>query len=470
MNSVFRIHARLLNAIGVAAVTLLSACGGGSGPLAGISGTGITSSGTVTALGSVTVNGVTFDTSDAAIIVDGEPATQADLSVGQSVVVTGTLQDETRGVAARVVSDRLLDGPIESIDRENRIITALGQTVRVSSDTVFVDLSFGDLDPLNLILVNGFVDENGDMVATLVRRGAIDFQFGTLTDVNGTVRNLSETSFDINGLTVDYSAVMPDESAGQLRNGALVEVFGTQTERGGVFTASSVEVLDTRLAQPGERVELEGIITDFNSAGDFSIGNQRVDASLVSDTSGLALGIRLEVEGEIAGNGVLVAENLVIRPPSNIRFATAVDAASMGKDQINVFGVRLKIVPTTQFQDASTANTQGMNSLRFSDYVQIDAYRNAHGELVATAITRTDFQTKAAVRGPVATSGCNSTTNTLTIAGILVRLDAADLVAADGSRLGATEFCSLIRPGDLLEANGFENGNELIAKKVSFEN
>ncbi len=113
------------------AALLLAACGGGSSggssgtsvntppPAAeGISGDGI-SAGTIDRFSSVVVNGVKFDTSNAVIVVDGEQATQADLKIGQFVIVTGQFDDNgSTGTADSVVFDENVEGPItaDSID------------------------------------------------------------------------------------------------------------------------------------------------------------------------------------------------------------------------------------------------------------------------------------------------------------------------------------------------------------------
>lgn len=309
------------------AASLVVACHGLE-TLAGISGTGITSSGTVTAVGSVSVNGVEFTTDNANIIVDGESATEADLRVGQVVTVTGTLETETRGVAETVVFNRLLDGPIETFDPTDGTITALGRTVRIDGATEFDEFDFSDLEPEelqenNLILVSGFTDDNGDVVATYLRRGAVVFEFDKRIDVEAKVRDLNPASatFSVGtgrgALPVSYLGIDVNETAGALREGVAVEIFGTLSEQTGVFTADSVTVLDPILGEPGERVELEGIIANFNGRGDFTISGQPVNASAAvrEGGSGLALGtgLRAEVEGVINDDGVLVAEAFSVR-------------------------------------------------------------------------------------------------------------------------------------------------------------
>nr|MBA2491082.1 hypothetical protein [Gammaproteobacteria bacterium] len=326
-------HARL-NAVVVAAVILLTACGGGGGQLAGISGTGITSSGTVTGFGSVIVNGVEFDTGGAKIIVDGKRASPAALRVGQIVTVTGVLETETSGVAETVVFNRLLDGPIAAKDSANRLVTALGQTVLIDDTTRFDGVRFADLAEQNLILVSGFIDENGNVVATYMRRGAVVFDFNTRIDVEDTLSNLNMAAqtFDVGSLSVNYGGADINEAAGALREGATVEIFGMLSAQTGILTADSVTVIDPILAAPGTRVELEGIIANFAGRADFTIGGQPIDASAAvqEDNTGqtLGVGVTLEVEGVIADDGVLVAESFAIRPSSDIRIEAAADAAT----------------------------------------------------------------------------------------------------------------------------------------------
>ncbi len=69
----------------------LTACGGGTQVAGGgIGGTGI-SQGSITAFGSVWVNGVEFDTSNASILRNGSSVTQSDLAIGMVVTVDGSV-------------------------------------------------------------------------------------------------------------------------------------------------------------------------------------------------------------------------------------------------------------------------------------------------------------------------------------------------------------------------------------------
>ena len=85
-------------------VFLLISCGSGGGGMTaggGIGGTGVISSGTISAFGSIVVNGTEFDTSNAAIIVNGEEIgvgdefVQDNLDIGRVVTVEGTVERKT---------------------------------------------------------------------------------------------------------------------------------------------------------------------------------------------------------------------------------------------------------------------------------------------------------------------------------------------------------------------------------------
>ena len=117
------IHQLKVAGVFLATFLIVSACGGSDGgstptppppggdPIGGITRTGLTfSAGPVTAFGSVVVNGVRYDTSGANFTVDGQLATQADLAVGDMIIVKGSIDDDnTNSVAASIDFDGELD-------------------------------------------------------------------------------------------------------------------------------------------------------------------------------------------------------------------------------------------------------------------------------------------------------------------------------------------------------------------------
>src|SRR5256885_5141775 len=81
---------RAFQAILVGIALLLASCGGGQ-LTAGIEGSGapVTTVGSITGFGSIFVNGVEYATAGAQIGIDGQPGTEAQLSVGDVVTVVG---------------------------------------------------------------------------------------------------------------------------------------------------------------------------------------------------------------------------------------------------------------------------------------------------------------------------------------------------------------------------------------------
>ena len=119
-------------------VATLAACDNGAGTGQGVASfagpgvrppppvavTPVSAYGTVTALGSVSVNGVRYDTSGAIVTVQGRPATPSDLRVGDVVLVVGRLYEGgNQGVADRLIEKDIVRGPIGSIDATRPTLT-----------------------------------------------------------------------------------------------------------------------------------------------------------------------------------------------------------------------------------------------------------------------------------------------------------------------------------------------------------
>src|SRR5262249_24837650 len=151
--------------------------------------------------------------------------------------------------------------------------TVLGQTVQVTTSTVFDDsILSGDITSLSagaLVEVSGFADPAGDIVASRVDLKTPDSGF----QVKGGVQGLDSTAhtFQINGLEVDYSAAMP---SGTLADGSTVLVHGSSLSNASVLPATHVEVLPGVGTSTNQYADLEGIITSFTSDSDFVLLGQ----------------------------------------------------------------------------------------------------------------------------------------------------------------------------------------------------
>ena len=216
------------------------------GPLdAGIDRTGAPRAqafGRIASFGSVVVNGVRYDTSNAQFIIDGVVGSQSDLSVGDVVAVQGSIDATTvAGTANVVIFDDLVEGPISAVDLSTNTVWVLGQAVRLSEETLF-DASIGSAADLTIgqrIEVSGLA-RAGDIEATRVARSS-----STGLEVTSVVANLDDTSkrFHLASQVVDYSgAELINFPNGDIVEGDRVEVRGTSLGSNGEMLASTVEL------------------------------------------------------------------------------------------------------------------------------------------------------------------------------------------------------------------------------------
>ncbi len=194
-------------------MVVVVACGGGGGggSFAGIDRLGVTT-GTINGFGSVIVNGVEYDTDDATFDIDDSGGSQSLLRVGQQVTIQwDSLDDGVTRRAQSVSYDDTLEGPIASIDLANQTLVVLGQVVIVDAATSFDDeIVPRDLTGLvvdDVVEVSGLIDGNGAIRATRID---ISENFDDF-EVRGVVESLNtdDSTFIINGLTVDYLELQP---------------------------------------------------------------------------------------------------------------------------------------------------------------------------------------------------------------------------------------------------------------------
>lgn len=295
---------------------LLQACGGG---VEG-QGTGSVSSyseGPISGFGSIIVNGVHFDESQAAITDDeGKVLAAADLKLGMTVRIDGGVIDQTAGTAVanavQVGSD--LIGPVSANDGVGHTLTVLGQSVRVTASTVFDEHLAGGqsavvpgdelevfaiLDPVSGVYAAQRIELKSDPSAYKLR---------------GVVANLdaAQRSFQIGAASFSYAA---DIAPAGLADGQLVRLkLSTATDAGGRWVVTR---FDDGAAQPaeGDEVEIESVIATFVSNADFTVSGVRVNgasARISPAGAALAAGVRVEVEGVMSG-GVLVAEEIEVK-------------------------------------------------------------------------------------------------------------------------------------------------------------
>ena len=377
---------RLLFAL--CSVLLLISCSSSGG---GIGGSGIISSGTVSAHGSIFVNGLEFDTSDAVIIVNGEKVGKGDptalkyLDVGKVVLVEGTGDmDDTFAVADRVTYYDNVAGPVESIDDINatsKEIVVLGQSVVLNVLTIFkglpgFDFTFGTIAQNDLVEVSGLVDDEGAIRATFLEKtGVFDPDKINIVGVTGFVVKLGPETFQINGLTVDYSGIDPEDLPTDFTEGSWVEVEGTLDAAGGEMRATVIELGDEIGDGDSDQIEVLGFVTNVISASKFIVGNQvvQLDANTLfvdGDLTDITPGAKLEAEGYLE-DGILFADEVEFWGPDQIEVEGLVTAVDLNIDPFE-FTIRTQQDRDYQVQTDNETEFEDVNPMEIEIGMQIE--------------------------------------------------------------------------------------------------
>jgi hypothetical protein len=344
---------------------LLFYCASSSG---GIGGTGFVSRGTISAFGSLVVNGNELDTSRAVIIVSGQNVGTGDgvaqdyLDIGMVVTVEGRQNTKTdTAVASRVRYNQNIAGPVEDIrdiDVITREILVLGQTVIVNTVTQFKETTFDTIALDDVVAVSGLVDDTGTLWATFFEKTA-EFIPGSTVEVVGLVANLDTDleSFEINDLVIDYSMADTGGLPGGVPvEGQMVEVEGRLDAAGGQLFATEIKLSDELGIEDAYAMEVTGFVTNFVSADEFTIDQQLVQTSAQTlyvdgEPADIALGVRLEAEGRLV-EGILYASEIEFWQPDQIEVEGIVtDIASVSE-----FTVGNQVVQTdaaTVFEDGT---------------------------------------------------------------------------------------------------------------------
>lgn len=471
-------------------LTLAAGCGGGGGstpganppppPVGGIGRTGV-AQGPISTFGSVVVNGVRYNTDAAVFTVNGQAGSQDDLRVGQIITVSGTVDDNgVDGTANEVNFDDNVKGPIQSIDIATSQMVVLGQTVLISPETSFDDsISPASIDGLNvddIVEVSGLVDSSGRITATRIELKPA----GTEFEVLGTVSNVDTANllFNITGLVVNYSGATLDNFAGgQISNGDFVEAKGLSLNGNGELAATKVE-LKNGLPNIGDgvHVEIQGFITRFASAQDFDVAGLPVTTTASTSYEGgvagdLGLNIKVEVEGEIDANGVLVARKVDIRRAKAVRATANVDSVNVGSNSLVMLGITVSVDAMTRLEDKSRADLRPLTlaDINAGDYLEVRGgeFPAGGGAILATILEREDADTESILQGFVESISDPS----FTILGVTIQTGGGTVFRdANDNAISSTEFFNQLAPNSLVKAKGSEVSDTVIsAEEVEFE-
>jgi hypothetical protein len=460
---------------GVACACALIACGA-NGTVAGIEGTGITSSGAISGFGSIFVNGVEFATTSAAIAVNGQAATQADLRAGQIVAIGGQIAaGGTSGTATSVRYFASVRGPISAANPAGSTVTVLGQTVTVGSTTSLAadaggTPTFASLTPGALVEVSGFAGASGTILAARIdikTSIASDLLTGTATAVDTTAQQFTVGGVVVNDGAASFSG-FPGGRA--LQAGDNVQVASVAGPVGGTIQATGVTYVGSLAGAAGSQGQIDGLVTNFVSATNFEVAGAQVTTNATTSyfngaAGTLAVGVHVRVQGSFDAAGSLVAAKLSFDQSSPVLVQATVGAIDAATNTLQLLGLTVTTSVETRFDDQSPnpANPFNLSSLRIGDTVEVRGQTNAAGGIDASVLTRIAATATVELRGIASAAMAPD----LTVLGVnAVTSATTQYVGTDGNAVTGAQFFAAA-PGAIVDLLGTLSGTTLQVTSAS---
>jgi len=455
--------------VGLFAAAILSACGG-SAPSSGSTGptgptgstgptgtTGVVASrGVVTAVGTLVVNGISFDASTAQIRIDDNPGRpESELKVGMVVTVRGSKDDAAgTGRATEIETHHVLRGKVD--DKGTSVLHVGGHEVEVEHGTEFEDRTtrLGSVSMGERVRVHGHATATGHFRATRVEKepgSSEDFEVkGFVSDLDRTAGKftlkVSPDAASSYAVTMAAGSTIPDGVV----NGSYVEVRASAPPVAGAITVTAVQLEDSRLGAAESEVEVEGIVTSGSST-QFMVEGQTVATSATTRwengvPADLVPGVKVEAEGKLDAAGVLQAHKVSFRANARILGPVSdVVSASAREGSFKVNGLTVRTDAWTEWKSSGSGGG-GSGTLDLTTIgtgpVEVRGMLATSGEIVATRVEATNDD-RLYVQGPV--SAKDAAAMRLTILGIDVQAGAgAEYRDTSDAALSAPAFFDLV--------------------------
>lgn len=339
---------------------LLVSCGGGTDMASngvGSGGTGSYTSGPVSGLGSIIVNGVRYDVESADVTdEDGAAFSRNGLKLGMFVEVegsgitagSGAEADSSTATLVRVSSDFI--GPATDVVSGQTWFKVWGRTINLDSKTVIV----GNLSSGVVVSVHGLLASDG-YTATRIEVVSTPPYWKVTGRVAGWQPMLRRFNLGLKTFELPPSLAIPSGFG----DGAVVRVKVDAATYGllvlpflSEIPVQSISLVSTR-ASNAVSARLKGVVASAVVNGRFEVNGVTVDVSAVSglNLSTLVDGQRVEVRGRIV-NGVLVATTAQIEDDDDVD-AREVElhgyASIVSSSLITVRGVQVAYAPSALY-------------------------------------------------------------------------------------------------------------------------
>lgn len=411
----------MLTGIALSVVVGLSACGGGTSTSGLNNGNNSTTTGPITAFGSVIVNGVEYNTSNAKITIDGNNVSEASLRVGMMVSVKKSSNDTASSVSAGDEVEGIVISAPGTMTGEFNI---MGQLVTVDENTAFESYVPGIKDVSmikkdNVVEAHGYSDGMGNVMATRIEVKAAAYTPGDELEVKGMIKNHNGTdSFDIGQLTITYST-KTDLSGfpNGIQDGLYVEAKSYQAlDSSNQLVASKVEQESKNQdSNEDDEYEVKDLISDITDTS-ITVANVTFILDSTTEFTGtddltlFKVGTLVEVEGYYNSNKELVAKKVEYEDSNSgmAKMTTLGTVKSVNAPQANTGSITLtdgttdtviSVDNNTLMKDSSDIKDPAFNlqAIVVDDYLEIKSKVNNDGSFTALKVVRENAPKKPAV-------------------------------------------------------------------------
>uniref|UniRef100_UPI001CC302D8 DUF5666 domain-containing protein n=3 Tax=Gammaproteobacteria TaxID=1236 RepID=UPI001CC302D8 len=276
-----------------------------------------------------------------------------------------------------------LKGNIDSFD-SIEAFTVNGHSITTNLFTRYED---GNPDLLAVgieVEVKGHQAEDGTIVAKKIEFESEDDN-DRESEIEGEITSFtSATEFTIGeqAITTTANTEFDNGSVESLALGVHVEVEG-HINNDGILVADEIEF------EEADEISVEGVVSVFVSATEFSIGEQSITTNSEtefknSSASMLALGVTLEVEGVLDENGTLVATKVEFEEPDDVEVEGIITVFTSATD-FEIDGQHVITDEFTAFNDGTAEN------LALGVEIEVEGYANSDGSIVAFKVEFEEF-------------------------------------------------------------------------------
>lgn len=437
---------------------------------------------TVTAVGenSLSTAEFTFTVDESTVILDNRnmPIALSDIKVGFVVEVHADVLTDSSLLATKIKVEDFFENEVELTGRIHSIVdsslTVSDLLFIISDSTVIVDddnnlVDFSSLQVGDLVEIHAEVLVNGVLLANHIEIED-DNDKNDEVELVGTIEVLNSDNLIVSGIQffVDANTQVFDNdensiSFSQLLVRQIVEIKGTYSSSGQLL-AVKIKLED----KIEDEVEITGVIDELTNDAItvfgrvFNITENTVvfdDKNNLAAFSDLAVGMLVEIRGDLLADSTLVAIRIKIEDGDNdeIELKGAIEALTA--NTLDLLGITFQVNESTEVL-SNNNNPIAFNTLTLGQTVEVKAIRLADGSNIALRIKVEDVLLLSGTIKQVEING-------VSVADTPIIFDANTIILGKFNLVIGLEDLST---GEFVEVRALQiSGNNFFATKVKVQ-